>query len=56
MIEQQDKEGNIQLIRDMDMDQILPTDRITETEAETYQIPEKDDQPLCGNNQLNLHS
>ena len=26
MIEQQDKEGNIQLIRDMDMDQILPMD------------------------------
>ena len=42
MIEQQDKEGNIQLIRDMDMDQILPMDRITETEAEMYQIPEKD--------------
>ena len=42
MIEQQDKEGNIQLIKDMDTDQILPTDRITETEAEMYQIPEKD--------------
>ena len=42
MIEQQDKEGNIQLIRDMDTDQILPMDRITETEEETYQIPEKD--------------
>ena len=26
----------------MDTDQILPTDRITETEAETYQIPEED--------------
>ena len=41
MIEQQDKEGNIQLIKDMDKDKILPTDRITETEAEMYQIPEK---------------
>ena len=45
MIEQQDKEGNIQLIKDTDKDQILPTDQITETEAEMYQIPEKDDQP-----------
>ena len=42
MVEQQDKEGNIQLIRDTDMDRILPMDQITETEAETYQIPEKD--------------
>ena len=42
MFEQQDKEGNIQLIRDMDTDQTLPMDQITETEAEMYQIPEKD--------------
>ena len=42
MIEQQDKEGNIQLIRDTDTDQILPMDQITKTEAEMYQIPEKD--------------
>ena len=41
MIEQRDEEGNVQLIRDTDMDQILPTDQITETEAETYQIPEE---------------
>ena len=42
MIQHRDEEGNIQLIRDMDMDQILPMDQITETEAETYQIPEED--------------
>ena len=42
MVEQQDKEGNIQLIRDTDMDQILPTDQITETEEEMYQVPETD--------------
>ena len=44
MTEQQDKEGSIQLIRDMDTDQILPMNQITETEAEMYQIP-KTDQP-----------
>ena len=41
MVEQQD-EGNIQLIKYTDTDRNLPTDQITETEAETYQIPEKD--------------
>ena len=29
----------------MDTDQILPTDQITEVEAEMYQIPETDQQP-----------
>ena len=39
---EQDTEGNIRLIRDTDTDRTLPTDQITETEAEMHQIPEKD--------------
>ena len=46
MVEQQEKEGNIQLIRDTDTDRTLPMDQITETEAEMYQIPEKINHPL----------
>ena len=46
LVEQRDKEGNIHLMKDTDTDQVLPTDYITEAEAETYQIPEKDQQPI----------
>ena len=45
MVEQQDKEGNMQLVRDTDMSQVLPMDQITEAEVETYQIPEHDQPP-----------
>ena len=31
------------LIPDTEVEQVLPTDRITEAEAATYQIPEDDD-------------
>ena len=44
LIEQEDEEGNVRYVKDMDTDQILPTDQITETEARTYQIPEEDQQ------------
>ena len=40
MIEQ----GDGQMVRDMDTDQCLPTDLITEEEAAMYQVPEQDDQ------------
>ena len=33
-------------MKDTDTDQVLPMDRTTEAEAETYQIPEKDQQPV----------
>ena len=42
MVEQRDEQGNIQMIKDTDTDRRLPTDLITEEEAETYQIPERD--------------
>ena len=32
------------MVRDMDTDQHLPTDLITEEEAATYQVQEQDDQ------------
>ena len=32
------------MVRDMDTDQCLPTDLITEEEAATYQVPEQGDQ------------
>ena len=40
MIEQ----GDGQMVRDMDTDQCLPTDLITEEEAAMYQVPEQGDQ------------
>ena len=45
MVEQQDKEGNMQLVRDKDTSQVLLMDQITEAEAETYQILEHDQPP-----------
>ena len=33
------------MVRDTDTSQVLPTDQITEAEAETYQIPEHDQPP-----------
>ena len=44
LIEQEDEEGNVRYVKDMDTNQILPTDQITEAEARTYQIPEEDQQ------------
>ena len=44
LIEQEDEEGNVRYVKDIDTDQILPTDQITEAKAETYQIPEEDQQ------------
>ena len=44
LVEQRDKEGNIQPVKDTDTNKVLPTDYITEAEAETYQIPKKDHQ------------
>ena len=38
------EQGDGQMVRDMDTDQCLPTDLITEEEAAMYQIPEQDDQ------------
>ena len=46
LVEQRDKEGNVQLVKDTDTDRVLPTDYITEAEAETYQIPKKVHQPI----------
>ena len=37
------EQGDGQLVRDMDTDQCLPTDLITEEEAATYQVPEQDE-------------
>ena len=45
MVEQQDEEGNMRLVRDTDMNQVLPMDQITEAKEETYQIPEYDQPP-----------
>ena len=33
------------MVKDTDTSQVLPTDQITEAEAETYQIPEHDQPP-----------
>ena len=44
LIEQEDEEGNVRYVKDMDTNQILPMDRISEAEARTYQIPEEDQQ------------
>ena len=49
LVEQRDKEGNIHLMKDTDTDRVLPTDYITEAQAETYQIPKKDQQPIEDN-------
>ena len=46
LVEQRDKERNVQLVKDTDTNRVLPTDYITEVEAETYQIPKKDCQPI----------
>ena len=46
LVEQKDNEGNVQLMKDTDTNQVLPTDYTTEAEAETYQIPRKDCQPM----------
>ena len=46
LIEQRDKEGNVQLIKDTDTDCILSTDSMTEAEAETYKILKKDQQTI----------
>ena len=51
LIEQRDKEGNIQLVKDTDTDCVLPTDYITEAEAETNQIPEKGQQTIEDNSE-----
>ena len=45
MVEQQDEEGNMALVRDTDTNQVLWTDQIMEAEVETYQIPEHDQPP-----------
>ena len=42
---EQDEEGNMQLVKDTYTSQVLPTDQITEAEAETYQIPGYDQPP-----------
>ena len=44
LVEQKDREGNVHLVKDTDTDKVLPTDYITEAEAETYQSLEKDQQ------------
>ena len=46
LVEQRDKEENIQLMKDTDTYKVLSTDYITEAEAQTYQIPKKDCQPI----------
>ena len=46
LVEQRDKQGNVHLMKDTDTNRILPSDYITEAEAKTYQIPEKDQQPI----------
>ena len=46
LIEQRDKEGNIQFMKDTGTNQVLTVDYVTKVEAETYQIPEKDHKPI----------
>ena len=55
LIEQRDKEGNVQFVKDTDTNQVLPMDHITEAGAEMYQIPEKD-QKLVGDDAETISS